>query len=175
MFVAPFRSFLRMSSSSAPVAAAASAPVAAAASAAEGVVHRQPQHIPAFASYPASPKPNLQAVAPLASIQQGINGFSSLVIVRKGDAFYAMDALCPHKKGELVLGDLVDVEDSAAVICPRHRKKFPGGLHISCSTGQASCPGAQGGPGEEPVDAQWKVGTYATEVADGWLFVERTE
>ncbi len=131
---------------------------------------RQPQHIPAFATYPSPPTPAHTAVAPTDQIAQGISGFqgSKVVIARRGDTFHALGGLCPHKQGELVLGDLVDVEDAAHIICPRHRKRFPGGLHISCTSGAASCPA---GTPEEEVRASWRVPLYSTVVEGGWLFI----
>jgi nitrite reductase/ring-hydroxylating ferredoxin subunit len=111
-------------------------------------------------------------VAPVADIAQGISGFqgSSVVIVRRGEAFWALGGLCPHKQGELALGDLADIEDAVpSVLCPRHRVKFPGGLHISCATGAASCP--KGTP-SIPVEASWRVPVYTTSVAGGWLFIQ---
>ena len=134
---------------------------------------RQPQHIPSFPAYPAPPTPAHTAVAPTASIAQGISGFQGgrVVIVRRGDAFHALGGLCPHKQGELVLGDLApgDIEDAPAIICPRHRKKFPGGLHIACASGAASCPG---GAPEVELQASWRVPLFSTHVsAEGWLFI----
>jgi nitrite reductase/ring-hydroxylating ferredoxin subunit len=145
------------------------------AAAAGGATLRQPQTIASYAAYPAAPSPAHTAVAPVADIAQGISGFqgSSVVIVRRGEAFWALGGLCPHKQGELALGDLAeDIEDAGgapSVLCPRHRVKFPGGLHISCATGAASCP--KGAP-QVPVEAGWRVPLYATSVAGGWLFIQ---
>jgi nitrite reductase/ring-hydroxylating ferredoxin subunit len=134
----------------------------------------QPQTIPSFplAAYPAR-SPPWEPVAPIAAVAQGISSFAaSVIIVRRGDAFHALHALCPHKQGELALGDLTEIEDAAYVICPRHRKKFPGGLHISCASGAASCP--KGEPDESgKFDAAWRVPVYATRVEGGWLWLNQ--
>lgn len=146
--------------------------MSAAAAAGGGASFRQPRSIPTFPAYPAAPSPAHTPVAPVADIAQGISGFqgSSVVIVRRGEEFWALGGLCPHKQGELALGDLADIEDAVpSVLCPRHRVKFPGGLHISCATGAATCP--KGTPGI-PVEASWRVPVYATSVSGGWLFIQ---
>ena len=58
------------------------------------------------------------------------------VVVAKRSAeppeIFAIDNLCPHKKGDMSTGDIEEAGDShgLCVKCPRHRKKMNGGLNI---------------------------------------------
>jgi nitrite reductase/ring-hydroxylating ferredoxin subunit len=146
---------------------------AAAAGGGGGSTLRQPQHISTGGAVPPqASSARLHPVAPVSQIAQGISGFgTSLVVVKRGEALAVLAGACPHKQGELVLGDVADIEE-LSIICPRHRKKFPGGLHISCSTGATSCPNGQ--PSEE-VQEDWRVPVYKTSVESGWLFYEEKD
>ena len=122
---------------------------------------------------PSPPTPDFFPVSPSSLIPLGLSlfhlGAAKHVIERTPQGrFHALEGLCAHKQGELWLGDLVEVEDVASVVCPRHRSKFPGGLHMSCHTGKFKCLQ----PTSEPVRGEWGNKVYETCEAEGWLFVK---
>ena len=125
-----------------------------------------------------SPPNGFLLVASYDSIKEGISlfqpeGSSPTVIVKQKDGrIRALDGLCAHKQGELSLGDLVEIEDVSFIICPRHRKKFPGGLHISCESGLYSLPSCLQQQPSEEVKGDWKQRVYPTLIQDGWVFVK---
>ena len=90
-----------------------------------------------------------------------------VIVKQKNETLHALSGLCAHKQGELSLGDLVEIEDAAFIVCPRHRKKFPGGLHIHCESGSYSCDH----PSSEEVKGEWKSKVFPTLVFEGWLFL----
>lgn len=135
----------------------------------------EPSILPPLGCGPAPSPPSLDftPVSPLSLIPPGLSlfhlGTVKLVIARTPQGrYHALDGVCAHKQGELWLGDLVEVEDAARVVCPRHRKKFPGGLHLSCLTGQYKCLQET----SEPVQEEWRNRVYETCESDGWLFVK---
>jgi nitrite reductase (NADH) small subunit len=52
-----------------------------------------------------------------------VNG-CAIVFFRLGDRAYACDAACPHRGGDLSLGDVEDVAGAACVTCPVHGYQF---------------------------------------------------
>ena len=83
-----------------------------------------------------------------------------------------MDGLCPHAGGELHLGDIEEVAGRLSVTCPRHRKKFPGGLSWDVLSGE---PLVKAEPlPEAKFNASWRLGVKETAVAEGWLFYKQT-
>jgi ferredoxin-NADP reductase/nitrite reductase/ring-hydroxylating ferredoxin subunit len=92
-----------------------------------------------------------------------------LCIVTYGGSVHALYDLCPHKQGAMHKGDIT-VEDAAqglCVKCPRHRKKFNGGLNFRVDTGG----GWARAPTLERVDPEWCLPVYDTRVEDGWVYV----
>jgi nitrite reductase/ring-hydroxylating ferredoxin subunit len=116
-------------------------------------------------------------VAPLASIPQGLSGAPSfaggpLVVARRdGTVIKALSLHCCHKEAELSLGDIEDAGGRFSVKCPRHRKKFPGGLNFDCETGAAWCAGK---PEPNAWNDSWgkkgDVAVYETKEEGGWLW-----
>ena len=129
---------------------------------------------PPGASAPAPPSVSFVALAPLDAIPVGLSGAQHtsgpLVVVRSAAGeIRVLAGLCPHKKGELALGDMEDIGGRLAVICPRHRVKFPGGLHIDACSGSVFC--TQTPLPDANFDASWRVPTFSTARHEGWLFV----
>ena len=145
------------------------------ASVAGGAAFKQPVTLPVPLGAPPPPSAAFTPLSPLATIPQGLSSFPShpsgpLVIIRAHDVVHALHGRCPHRGGELALGD-VDIEDTrgVSIVCPRHRKKFPGGLHIDACSGGVWC-------GETPMadahyDPSWRVPVFATSQVGEWLFV----
>eukprot|EP01127_Copromyxa_protea_P003546 TRINITY_DN13355_c0_g1_i1.p1 TRINITY_DN13355_c0_g1~~TRINITY_DN13355_c0_g1_i1.p1 ORF type:complete len:458 (-),score=104.72 TRINITY_DN13355_c0_g1_i1:29-1402(-) len=58
----------------------------------------------------------------------------------KTGEFLAIDNNCSHKKGNLSIGDIEDIPDLSeglCVRCPKHQRKFCGGLYFDLHTGKA--------------------------------------
>lgn len=144
--------------------------------ASSGATFAQPCTLPpAGASAPPAPSPAYVALAPLAAVPIGLSSSfvagAPIVVVRSAaGTVKALSGVCPHKKGELALGDMEDL-GRLSVICPRHRVKFPGGLHIDASDGSVFC--VQPPTPEAGFDPSWRVPTYAVVERDGWLFVAK--
>ena len=131
------------------------------------------------AAVPASAPPAFRPLAPLSAIPLGLSRATlpedegRLIVVRTADSlFHVMGGLCPHAKGELHLGDIETIEGAVCVTCPRHRKKFPGGLSYDCATGAARVK-AEPLP-EAKFDPSWNAGVRKTLVVEGWLFCEKS-
>jgi NAD(P)H-flavin reductase/nitrite reductase/ring-hydroxylating ferredoxin subunit len=85
-------------------------------------------------------------------------GGARLCVVHDGAGrVHAIADACPHKQASMATGDIEDAADGrgCAVKCPRHRKRFPGGLNVDCESGQAWT----GSPAPE-FDPAWRAGTY---------------
>lgn len=115
-------------------------------------------------------------VAPLDAIPQGLSGAPSfsggpLVVARRDTKIKALSLHCCHKEAELSLGDIEDAGGRFSVKCPRHRKKFPGGLNFDCDTGAAWCAGK---PEPNAWNDSWgkkgDVAVYETKEEGGWLW-----
>ena len=70
-------------------------------------------------------------------LRNGALAGTPLCVVVTPPTFSAVFDLCSHKQARLHLGD---IEDSlpgvgACVKCPRHKKKYPGGLNVSLESG----------------------------------------
>jgi len=114
--------------------------------AAGGATFCQPVTLPPASGAPAAPA-GFSPVAPSAAVPLGLSAApafagGALVLVRTHAALRALSLLCPHKRAELHLGDIEEAGGRLSVTCPRHRKKFEGGLHFDCATGAAWCAGA---------------------------------
>jgi nitrite reductase/ring-hydroxylating ferredoxin subunit len=88
--------------------------------------------------------------------------------------FYAIDNTCAHKKANLCLGDIEDLSSHNAqglcVRCPKHQKKFCGGLYFDLHTGlfffRLSNPKGQAltkAPTPH-LDPTWKLATFDVKV-----------
>lgn len=96
----------------------------------------------------------------------------SLCVVADGaGGYHAIDDLCPHKQGVMSLGDIEDsnAAHGVCVRCPRHRKKFPGGLKFRVSDGAAWVDDAAACL--TPFEPEWKTPVHPVVVRDGWLYV----
>ncbi len=73
---------------------------------------------------------------PLRGLQKVVladSGVEVCVVIADRDAakIHAIGNTCPHKQGDLSIGDIEDSpEQGVCVKCPRHRKKMNGGLNI---------------------------------------------
>jgi nitrite reductase (NADH) small subunit len=78
-------------------------------------------------------------------------GEREIAVFNLGDRFLAVDNRCPHRSGPLCDG----IVAGASVVCPLHAWK------VSLETGAV----------ERPANENGCVGTYATRVDEGFLFV----
>jgi len=62
----------------------------------------------------------LQEIPENGSIRRTVGG-RDLAIFRKGGQVYAIDAICPHRRGPL---DGTELEDDFIVVCPWHGWRF---------------------------------------------------
>ena len=128
---------------------------------------------------PACAPPTFRPLAPLSAIPLGLSRATlpadegRLIVVRTAERLYVMGGLCPHAQGELHLGDIETIEGAVCVTCPRHRKKFPGGLSYDCATGAARVK-AEPLP-EAKFDPAWNAGVKKTLEVGGWLFYEKSK
>jgi nitrite reductase/ring-hydroxylating ferredoxin subunit len=117
-------------------------------------------------------------------VREGLSEFvlregdrSPLVIVRTKDRIRALGGRCAHKLGEMPLGDIEDGGREGAagcsVVCPRHRKRFPGGLRFDARDGRAFlAPGPDGkAPPCDEFDESWRLAVYEVRVVDGKVYV----
>lgn len=97
------------------------------------------------------------------------------IVMKHGSLAGAIYAVCPHKEANLACGDIEESASGCAVKCPRHRKKFPGGLNFDTSTGKNWT-----GPGptctHEEYNADWSVPVFAVRTSRDvsgreWLLV----
>eukprot|EP01006_Ploeotia_vitrea_P052957 TRINITY_DN67743_c8_g1_i1.p1 TRINITY_DN67743_c8_g1~~TRINITY_DN67743_c8_g1_i1.p1 ORF type:complete len:499 (-),score=50.53 TRINITY_DN67743_c8_g1_i1:90-1586(-) len=94
------------------------------------------------------------------------NDSGDVCLIHHKDQYYAVDDLCPHKDASLSRGDIEDIGDNLCVRCPKHRKKFAGGLYMSLNTGQAHVKS----PCAKFKD-HWKVKTYPVQEKDGAVYL----
>eukprot|EP01065_Artemidia_motanka_P003903 TRINITY_DN1187_c0_g1_i2.p1 TRINITY_DN1187_c0_g1~~TRINITY_DN1187_c0_g1_i2.p1 ORF type:complete len:423 (+),score=128.89 TRINITY_DN1187_c0_g1_i2:68-1270(+) len=85
--------------------------------------------------------------------------FGSLCLIPSASGFRAVDDECPHKRARLSDGDIEDIRGDTHVRCPKHRRKFNGGLYFSGKTGRAWCPDSMDC---RKFDPSWAVRTYET-------------
>ena len=108
------------------------------------------------------------------TLRAGQPDAAALCIVSSGGALAAMSDVCPHKQGALHLGDIEDAAPGGLCVrCPRHRKKYPGGLHFYASTGASYVVDAAActAPLTDAGGAPWAVDVHDVIVADGWVQV----
>ena len=125
-------------------------------------------------------------VCPSSSIRDGhMQSIGGLCIGRAGGRAFAIDDLCCHSDASLSQGDMEDLRGSfhatsappaaaaeaaagagVCVRCPKHRRKFGGGLYFSTTTGYAFTKAA---PWAE-FNACWRAGVWDVREADGYLY-----
>ena len=152
--------------------------LAAGGSASASVAFKQPVTLPRVVSGAApAPPAGFAAVAPLSMVPRGLSSAPSfdggpIVVLRaESGEISALSLHCCHKAAELSLGDIEDAAGRLSVKCPRHRKKFPGGLTFDCKTGAAWCAG-------EPQEGAWRndwgspgdVAVFETRQDGEWLW-----
>jgi len=95
-------------------------------------------------------------------------GATCVVWKHPSGTYYAIDNFCAHSRGQLVLGDIEDIGDEKAPCarCPKHRKKFCGGLYFNMETGQALTKSYT-----PKLDPTWKISTFQLEIKDNKIFV----
>lgn len=138
--------------------------------------------------------PGFERVGNVNDLKEGMSTFDSptnntkILLVKWKDQFHAMSALCPHKKAELVLGDIEEFSTTSScgkpygngfvsVKCPKHRKKYPGGLNFNVATGEnwvGNHTGTQIPLPDSKYDPTWCLPVYKTMVINGTLFVSTT-
>ena len=117
-------------------------------------------------------------VGPLAAVPEGLSELqlrpdSRLVLARRagGGGIHALGGDCPHRQAQLAVGDIEDGGTGACcVICPRHRKRFEGGLRFDVETGRAFLRGGAAAACEE-FDRTWRLPVHDVLVVGGELFV----
>lgn len=103
-------------------------------------------------------------------------GETVAIVVRGGKVEGAVGSVCPHSRADLACGDIEDGggpggAPGCSVVCPKHRKRFDGGLRFSLETGRAWMK-----DGAEPAaefNAAWTVPVYDVLEEGGALFVRR--
>lgn len=114
-------------------------------------------------------------VAELAAAPKGLMGAAlpssgtRLTLVWNDGAPAAMYSVCPHKEAELHLGDIEDANTAVGrcVKCPKHRKKFNGGLNFSITTGESWVVP----PTLVKYEPTWAVPIYGVHLAHGVVYV----
>lgn len=85
----------------------------------------------------------------------------------------ALGGLCAHKGGRMALGDIEDGGSggggACSIVCPRHRKRFEGGLRFDVETGAAFL--AQGAAAADEFDAAWRLPVHEVRVLNGAVYV----
>jgi len=94
----------------------------------------------------------------------------TLCLVPSGDGFRAVEDACPHKRAKLSSGEIEDIGGELMIRCPKHRRKFHGGLYFNPVTGRGWC---QDSATCSHFDPSWRLAVYATRVdARGELWIE---
>eukprot|EP00928_Gymnodinium_smaydae_P065720 TRINITY_DN48816_c0_g1_i1.p1 TRINITY_DN48816_c0_g1~~TRINITY_DN48816_c0_g1_i1.p1 ORF type:complete len:482 (-),score=60.79 TRINITY_DN48816_c0_g1_i1:430-1665(-) len=87
-----------------------------------------------------------------------------------------MDNRCPHKRASLHKGDIEDLGQhmgGLCVRCPKHRKKYGGGLYVSLNDGLCRTKRPLDDKGKEKKVKKWSVRTYNTRVDEsGAVYVQ---
>jgi NAD(P)H-flavin reductase/nitrite reductase/ring-hydroxylating ferredoxin subunit len=110
----------------------------------------------------------LAAEKGLLAVRLPATGTHIVLVHHKGN-ISALYGLCPHKDADLALGDIEDSNTAAGtcVKCPRHRKKFNGGLNFSVTSGASwvhqPCVGK--------FDPAWSVPVFDVQMVDGVVYV----
>eukprot|EP01001_Neometanema_parovale_P005366 NODE_1878_length_1580_cov_33.048730_g1788_i0.p1 GENE.NODE_1878_length_1580_cov_33.048730_g1788_i0~~NODE_1878_length_1580_cov_33.048730_g1788_i0.p1 ORF type:complete len:471 (+),score=80.54 NODE_1878_length_1580_cov_33.048730_g1788_i0:61-1413(+) len=105
----------------------------------------------------------------------------AVVYNEANNCVYAIDNVCPHKQASLLKGDIEDLgaevsklsgDGSAAgglcLRCPKHRKKFNGGLYFNLMTGKPFVRDAEECSHFKP---WWRQRTYRASVVAGNVYV----
>ncbi|KAM9758766.1 Rieske domain-containing protein isoform 1-T1 [Menidia menidia] len=92
-----------------------------------------------------------------------------ILVVYHQETFYAVDSYCYHAGGELVNGDIEEINGKLCVICPKHKFK------ICLADGEGLYRGVN--PREKPPVPRWyskgiKQRTHTITETDGKVFVE---
>lgn len=100
-----------------------------------------------------------------------------LLLVQDQDGrILAIDNKCPHKKASLHKGDIEDLGEhlgGLCVRCPKHRKKYGGGLLVKFNDGRCRTKRPLNDEGKEKKIKRWLVGTYETRVdSSGAVYVQ---
>jgi nitrite reductase/ring-hydroxylating ferredoxin subunit/ferredoxin-NADP reductase len=162
------RLFCGMGKSSSSAAAASSSSsssssAAAAAAASDSSLLRSPPEAPVVPGFEALGRPS--DLPPLSHYRIAATG-ADVAIVRLPDgAVRAVHNVCPHKQAQMHLGDIEDA--TASIICPRHRKKFPGGLHFRLEDGCTFVTQ----PPQAKFDPAWCLPVFAVRVENGFAYV----
>ena len=128
----------------------------------------------------AAPRPGFEFVGPLSSLPQRglikhvLNSGVPLCIVSdrtsSGHAVSAISDECPHKAASLSSGDIEEAGGALSVICPKHRKKYDGGLHMRVSDGSSWVACVE--RCTRKYDPTWRVAVYDVDVSDeGGVYV----
>lgn len=96
-------------------------------------------------------------------------GALCLVPTSAGD-LRAVEDSCPHKRAKFSAGEVEDIGGETLVRCPKHRRKFNGGLYFNPVTGRGWC---RDSGSCSKFDPSWRLTVYVTRVdAKGDLWVE---
>lgn len=116
-------------------------------------------------------------IGALSSLHEGlqeakIEGISyPLVLIKQGVQVKALNGQCPHKKGEMALGDIEDEgNNKCSLVCPRHRKRFIGGLRFDSETGESFVKNVAGQSPE--YDPSWRLQVHEVVVQEERVFVK---
>ena len=121
------------------------------------------------------PPAGFARVGALADVPEGLSeaelrpGARVMLVRRAGGALHALGGECPHRQAQMAVGDIEEAASTCSVICPRHRKRFEGGLHFDVDSGRSFLL-AGAAPCDE-YDPSWRLPVYDVLVRDGAVFV----
>ena len=130
--------------------------------------------------------PGFARVSALADVPEGLSeaqlrpGVRVVLVRRAGGALHALGGECPHRQGQMAVGDIEEAGGgggtggggaggTCCIICPRHRKRFEGGLRFDVASGRAFLR-AGAAPCDE-FDAAWRLPVHDVLTRGGDVFV----
>ena len=134
----------------------------------------------ALAAAPRAAPPEYELVGPLEQLPlRGLkqhvllNGTPLCIVSRANRSeLQAIGDECPHKSASLSKGDIEDALGPLSVKCPKHRKKFGGGVNFRVENGSGWV--AHPERCTHKFNPDWSVPVYDISVRDGNVFVATT-
>lgn len=91
-----------------------------------------------------------------------------LMLLKEADGqVRAIDNRCPHKRAKLSKGDIEDLGEQLGglcIRCPKHRRKFAGGLYVSLLDGQCRTKTPTGEKAKDKQVNKWSVRVHQTRI-----------
>jgi cytochrome-b5 reductase len=96
---------------------------------------------------------------------------AAVAVWRVGGRLFALENDCAHKAASLYKGDIEDIPGvGMCVRCPKHRKKFAGGLYFSLETGKALVKAPC-----EKFKSHWHQRVFRAFESDGSIFADEVQ